>query len=154
MVCPSVNYEFGGSIAVILCDLLGNGHGMAQLKAQIQVATKEVKMKKNISKIIERIEEEHADRISGGARNYKEVDLSKIADQLGLEDAVECFRNINAIVPLKRSLEGMKVRIDGRTFVNYVQFESGVAVPGYVAAKSGLSHKAYEAWDSMILNFS
>ena len=111
-------------------------------------------MKNNIGKIIKKIEADHQDHISSEARNYKEVDLSKTADQLGLKDAAEFFGNIKAIVPLKSSLEGMKVRIDGRTFVNYVQFESGVAVPGYVAAKSGLPHKAYEAWDSMILNFS
>ena len=51
-------------------------------------------------------------------------------------------------------MEGMKVRIDGRTFVNYVQSETGVAMPGYIAKYSGLPHKAYEAWDSMILNFT
>jgi len=111
-------------------------------------------MKNHISEILKKIEADHADHISGGARNYKEVDLAKTAGQLGLEDAVECFRNRKAIVPLKRPLAGMKVRIDGRTFVNYVQFESGVAVPGDVGATSKLPHKAYTAWDSMVLNFS
>lgn len=48
----------------------------------------------------------------------------------------------------------MKVRIDGRTFVQYRQFDSGVVVPGHVAQQSGLSHKSYQANDSMILNFS
>ena len=111
-------------------------------------------MKSNLSKIIRKIEKDHANHISGGARNYKEVDLSKTADELGLADAADCFRDVQAIVPIKDPVEGMKVRIDGRTFVNYVQFDSGVAVPGYVAEKSGLPRKAYEAWDSMILNFT
>jgi hypothetical protein len=31
----------------------------------------------------------------------------------------------------------MKVRIDGRTFVNYAQYDSGIVVPGYVAEKKG-----------------
>jgi len=111
-------------------------------------------MTNKLNRIIEKIEVDHADHISGEARNYKEVDLSKTADELGFSDAADCFRDVHAIVPIKTPVEGMKVRIDGRTFVNYVQFESGVAVPGYVAESSGMPHKAYEPWDSMILNFT
>jgi hypothetical protein len=48
----------------------------------------------------------------------------------------------------------MKVRIDGRTFVNYAQFESGVVVPGFVAKAAGLKYKTFIPLDSMILNFS
>jgi hypothetical protein len=48
----------------------------------------------------------------------------------------------------------MKVRIDGRTFVNYAQFESGVVVPDYVARDAGLSYKTFIPKDSMILNFT
>ena len=48
----------------------------------------------------------------------------------------------------------MKVRVDGRTFVNYAQFESGVVVPEYVAQKAGLPFQPYTANDSMILNFA
>ena len=47
----------------------------------------------------------------------------------------------------------MKVRIDGRTFVNYAQFGSGVAVPGYVAGDSRKPHKTFIPNDSMICNF-
>jgi hypothetical protein len=111
-------------------------------------------MKTSLGKIIKKIEKDHAGHISGGARNYKEVALSKTADEIGLADAADCFRDVHAIVPIKAPVKGMKVRIDGRTFVNYVQFDSGVAVPGYVAESSDLPHKAYEPWDSMILNFT
>ena len=48
----------------------------------------------------------------------------------------------------------MKVRVDGRTFVNYAQFESGIAVPNYVAGQVDLPHIAYIAKDSMICNFA
>jgi hypothetical protein len=48
----------------------------------------------------------------------------------------------------------MRVRVDGRTFVNYAQFESGVVVPGYVAQKARLPFQPYTANDSMILNFT
>jgi hypothetical protein len=49
---------------------------------------------------------------------------------------------------------GMKVRIDGRTFVNYAQFESGVVVPDHVAREAGLPYRAFVPNESMILNFA
>jgi hypothetical protein len=48
----------------------------------------------------------------------------------------------------------MKVRIDGRTFVNYAQFDSGVVVLGFVARQADLAHKIYVAQDSMVCDFS
>jgi hypothetical protein len=48
----------------------------------------------------------------------------------------------------------MKVRIDGRTFIDYAQFESGVVVPGYVAREAGLTYKTFLPLGSMILNFA
>jgi hypothetical protein len=58
------------------------------------------------------------------------------------------------VVPLKAPLPGMKVRIDGRTFVNYRRHPSGMAVPGHVAEAAGMRSEAYRARDSMILNFA
>jgi hypothetical protein len=121
---------------------------------RIIVSERKVEMNNSLNKILDKIESDHGDIIRNDARNYKEVNLSRTASALGLTEAEACFRHVNAIVPLKAPVEGMKVRIDGRTFVNYVQFESGVAVPNYVAEKSGLSHKVYVAQDSMILNFT
>ena len=60
-------------------------------------------------------------------------------------DIGETYRNIHAIVPLKQPADGMKVRVDGRTFVGHVQFESGVVVPGYVARDSGLPRNVFYA---------
>jgi len=48
----------------------------------------------------------------------------------------------------------MKVLIDGRTFVNYAQYDSGVVVPGYVAERAGLPSRPYVADESMILDFA
>ena len=111
-------------------------------------------MNNYLDQILAKIVADNRDIISDDARNYKEVDMSQVASDLGLADAKNCYRHVNAIVPLKAPVRGMKVRIDGRTFVGYVQFDSGVAVPGYVAAESGLPHRAYEARDSMVLNFT
>ena len=109
-------------------------------------------MNKEIDLIINAIGDAHRDNISGDSRHYMEVNIGKTAEKLGLADLVEKYRGAYAIVPLKRPVPGMKVRIDGRTFVNYKQYESGVAVPGYVAGDGKLPHKAYAPNHSMILN--
>ena len=68
-------------------------------------------------------------------------------------DVKKC-RDKYAIVPLKHPVSGMKVRIDGRTFVNYAQFESGVVVPNFIARDAGLSYKTFIPHDSMVCNFT
>jgi len=98
------------------------------------------------------IGEKFNDQISDRARNYLEIDLGKHAETMGYSDIKEKFSDVNVIVPLKNPVKGMKVRIDGRTFINYAQFESGIAVPGYVASDAGLPFKPFIANDSMILN--
>jgi hypothetical protein len=45
------------------------------------------------------------------------------------------------------------VRIDGRTFVNYAEYDSGIAVPGYIAKALGGSYRTFVPNDSMICNF-
>jgi hypothetical protein len=58
------------------------------------------------------------------------------------------------IVPLKEPQPGMKVRIDGRTFVNYAQYDSGIAVPGHVARNTSRPYAKFVPEDSMICNFN
>jgi hypothetical protein len=57
-------------------------------------------------------------------------------------------------IALSDEEKGLKVRIYGRTFVNYAQFESGVVLPNYVAHEVDMAHKTYVAQDSMICNFT
>ena len=83
-----------------------------------------------------------------------EVDIGKRAELLGFTELVNEYHAIQAIIPLKRPVSGMKVRIDGRTFVNYAQYETGVVVPGAIARKTGLPYKPFAPHDSMILNFN
>ena len=111
-------------------------------------------MRKHLTHIIEKITADHADNIDEASRHYREVSIAEKAAQLGLAEAREHYKNAYAIVPLKSPVEGMKVRIDGRTFVNYVQFGSGIAVPKYVARQTDLPQRAFVPQDSMILNFS
>ena len=111
-------------------------------------------MNQTLSDIINDIVEDHKENIGSDSRHYLEVSIAKKATELGISEAVAQVANAKAIVPLKYPAKGMKVRIDGRTFVNYVQFESGIAVPNYVARQTDLPHRAYVPQDSMILNFT
>ena len=92
--------------------------------------------------------------MTGDSRHYLEVSLAGKAADLGLKGAKERYGDTHAIILLKHPLKGMKVRIDGRTFVNYGQFESGVVVPAHIARGSRLPIKAWTARDSMICNFA
>ena len=111
-------------------------------------------MRNILSKVLAKIGEEYEGNVKNNSRHYLEISLVKKAAELGLSEVTKQFENACAIVPLKRPVSGMKVRIDGRTFVNYAQFESGVVVPNYVANQVDLPHKAFTAKDSMICNFA
>ena len=111
-------------------------------------------MNTHLDQVIEAIGQTHRDEIDHQGRHYTEVSIGAEAEKLGFADVAEKYRNAWALVPLKGPVSGMKVRIDGRTFVKYVQFDSGVAVPGYVAAEAGLASHEYTAQDSMVLNFT
>jgi hypothetical protein len=111
-------------------------------------------MQTDMGKVIDRIGEDFKNDLLATSRFYREVSIEQLSERLGLTKLKGRYRDVFAIVPLKQPAEGMKVRIDGRTFVNYAQFESGVAVPGYVAEQAGLPCKPFVPNDSMILNFS
>jgi hypothetical protein len=81
-----------------------------------------------------------------------EVSISQQAHKMGFTDLEKKFDTAYVIVPLKQPVRGMKVRIDGRTFVNYGQLNTGVAVPGYVIKESRLPYKTFVPNHSMILN--
>ena len=111
-------------------------------------------MENNLNTVIHKIGEDYKDNIRNDSRFYLEVSIARMAEELGFADIKECYKDAYAIVPLKQPLGGMKVRIDGRTFVNYFQFDSGVVVPQHVASQVDLPRKDYVAQDSMICNYS
>lgn len=110
-------------------------------------------MDENFDSVLLNIGKSYESEILPDSRYYFEVDIGKHGQKLGLPDVCEKYKSINAIVPVKKPTGAMRVRIDGRTFVNYVQFETGVAVPAYVAENSGRSRRDYIPQDSMILGF-
>jgi len=111
-------------------------------------------MTNNLSEVLTKIGEESQEQICDVSRHYLEISLAQKAAELGFSEAKERFRDVYAIVPLKQPVSEMKVRIDGRKFINYAQFESGIAAPHYVARQVDLPHRAYVAKDSMICNFT
>jgi len=104
--------------------------------------------------VIEDIYSEFRDKIQKGARHYMEVSVGEHASKLGYQDLGERFIKTFAVIPLKDPQEGMKVRIDGRTFINYAEFDSGIAVPGYLAREAGKKYRTFVPQDSMICNFT
>lgn len=111
-------------------------------------------MNAKLNEVLDIIGEEFKGKIQKGSRHYLEVSIGKQAEKLGHADLKEKYNNTYAIVPLKAPQKGMKVRIDGRTFVKYAEHTSGIAVPGYLARESGRSFKAFVPDDSMICNFT
>jgi hypothetical protein len=111
-------------------------------------------MKTELDLIIDNISEAYKDEIMACARNYVEVDIGLAAERMGHPELKEKYKAVYAVVPLKAPKPGMKVRIDGRTFVNYALFDSGVAVPGYLVDDVSLPHTTYIPNDSMICNFT
>ncbi|MGE0084328.1 MAG: hypothetical protein AB7S75_07885 [Desulfococcaceae bacterium] len=111
-------------------------------------------MRTHLDTVLKKIAEDFRDKISGTSRFYTEVNIGKQAENLGYSDIRDKFGQANAVVPLKEPLPGLKVMIDGRTFADYAQFASGIAVPGYVARESSQTFQTYKPDDSMILNFA
>lgn len=110
-------------------------------------------MDDTIKKLMNQLELQYGRLIQRGARNYLEVNLADQARKLGYGDLGERYKTACAIVPLNAPQSGMKVRIDGRTFVNYAEHDSGIAVPGYIAKALGGNYRSFVPNDSMICNF-
>ena len=106
-----------------------------------------------LQKVIQSFALDYQNNIAPESRYYQEISIGRQAGKIGYLDIEKAYRNVYAVIPLKHMLRGMKVRIDGRTFVDYAQFESGVAVPGYVARKMKVPFQKYTPHDSMILNY-
>jgi hypothetical protein len=110
-------------------------------------------MDHRIDELLTYVETAYGGKIKRGARHYLEVNLAEQARKLGFADLGKKYNTACAIIPLKAPQDGMKVRIDGRTFVNYAEYDSGVAVPAYLANASGRKFRTFVPNDSMICNF-
>jgi len=107
-----------------------------------------------LNRVLTRIEQRYKSQIGKGSRNYLEVSIGKTAQDIGCPELLDQYENTCVVVPLNAARPGMKVRIDGRTFIEYAEYESGIAVPGFVAKQIPRPYKAFVANDSMICNFT
>jgi hypothetical protein len=110
-------------------------------------------MSNELGEVLTKIGEKFKEEISDESEVFLEVDIGKQAEKLGYSNIVAKYRGVDAAVPLKHTVDGMKVMIDGRTFVNYAQLESGVVIPGHVAEEAALPYKRYEAPESIVRVF-
>ncbi len=110
-------------------------------------------MQNNLPLVIRAIEDKYRERIRPDSPVYLESNIGKEGERLGFPDVYERFRDVAAIIPIDSHVEGMKVMIDGRTFVKYAQLDSGIAMPEYVAKEAGAPYHLYKPDESMILNF-
>lgn len=111
-------------------------------------------MEQALREVLNRIGEKYINDISRHSRIYLEANIGKEAEKMGYSEIRLRYGSSHAIVPLKQPVPGMKVLVDGRTFVNYAQLKSGIVVPVYIADTAGLDYSVYVANDSMVLNFA
>ncbi len=111
-------------------------------------------MDKDLKTILNKISSDYESLISDNSIYILDLSLSKIAEAMGYPKVSKAYGTSEVVIPLKHPLPGMKVMIDGRTFINYAQIGPGVIVPEYVARKAGLPYHPYHAKDSMIRVFS
>ena len=141
-----------------ICHPLDDASILTRIRKRWRLETKPTernkKMKNDLRTVLSRIENDYKENILDDSRYYVEISIARKAEELGFDEVKKRYKDAYAIVPLKHSVGGMKVRIDGRTFVNFAQFDSGVVVPRYVASQVDEPHRAYVAKDSMICNFA
>lgn len=111
-------------------------------------------MSKQLTEIINRLATTYGNDISPGSRFIIEIDLGGEAERMGYGELGRRFRGVAAVVPVRAPVAGMKVLIDGRTFVDYAQYDSGIAVPGYVAREIDLPASPYHPDDSLVRQFN
>jgi hypothetical protein len=111
-------------------------------------------MNTELKKILYKISDEYHSIISNDSIYLLDINIGKEAEKMGYSHLSKTYHNAEVVIPLKHPLEGMKVMIDGRTFVNYVKLEPGIVVPEYVAQNAGITYRKYHAKDSMVRVFA
>lgn len=111
-------------------------------------------MNKSLTKVLEHIRDSYRNKACKGARHYTNIRIGTIAEKLNLKNIDPDIADREVIISLKDPQPGMKVRIDGRTFIRYAEYADGFAVPEAVAMKAGIKYQPYTPQNSMILNYT
>jgi hypothetical protein len=110
-------------------------------------------MDNQLTQVIRQLGTAYEDVIEKGSRIILEVDLGREAEKMGFDQLGHQLRGVEAVIPVKKSVDGMKVLIDGRTFVGYREYGPGIAVPGHVAGQITLPASPYVPADSLVRQF-
>lgn len=86
------------------------------------------------------------------SRTYRAVDIGIAAETFGCPELKDEYYLIRAIIPLRRVKGGINIEVSGSDLSDYVQLDSGIAVPKYVAEKAELQNKKYKPSEVMLLN--
>ena len=111
-------------------------------------------MDKRLDMILTGIIDDYSDELSEDSIYFVDVNIGKRAAGLGYDDLGSQYRNTEAVVFVKGPKKGMKVMIDGRTFINYSSLGPGVAVPSHVAERTTLKHRPFTAAESLVRIFN
>lgn len=109
-------------------------------------------MTNELTNVLNTLAAEFQGEILPTARIYRAIDIGLAAELLGYPELASEYQLVRAIVPLRRVKGGVSVEVSGSDLSDYVQLDSGIAVPKYVAEKAGLSSKKYQPGEVMLLN--
>ncbi len=111
-------------------------------------------MDNRLDTILSGIIDEYRNDLTDDSIYFVDVNIGQRAARMGYDDLGNEYKTTEAVVFVKNPKKGMKVMIDGRTFVNYASLGPGVAVPSHVAERTALKHKPFTAADSLVRIFN
>ncbi len=111
-------------------------------------------MDNRLDRILMQIMNDYRDELSEDSIHFVDVNIGRRAAGMGFADLGSQYKDAEAVLFVNGGKKGMKVMIDGRTFVNYSTLGPGVAVPSYVAEKTALKHEPFTAAESLVRIFN
>ena len=111
-------------------------------------------MDNRLDTILSGIIDDYRNDLTDDSIYFVDVNIGQRAARMGYDDLGNEYKTTEAVVFVKNPKKGMKVMIDGRTFVNYASLGPGVAVPSHVAKRTALKHKPFIAADSLVRIFN
>ena len=111
-------------------------------------------MDNRLDSILTGIIDDFRDELTDDSIYFVDVNIGQRAARMGYDDLRNRYKTTEAVVFVRNPKKGMKVMIDGRTFVNYASLGPGVAVPSYVAERTAFKHKPFTAADSLVRIFN
>ena len=103
----------------------------------------------SLTKVLEKIAEEHKGNLMPKSKIYCNVDLAKAFEKNGFKG--DRYLGVYVIVPLRKLLSKKNYSVNGAAFVELYQLDSGIVLPEWVAKESGLKYNKYKPKDLMTL---